>query len=98
MGGCIISKNILEGKGKLKWCVREESVNNLDNGWRFFSNIDTEEFLSDAKNMCIYNYDSIVEIEPAVLSIYELPIGTDLTLIEENGTKFFVETETGERV
>ena len=35
-GGSIVSKNILSHKGKLKWCVREESVNDVDNGWRFF--------------------------------------------------------------
>jgi len=98
MGGCVVSKNILDNKGKLKWCVRENAVNDLDNGWRFFADIDTEEFLSDASNMCICNYDSVVEIEPAVLFIYDLPVGTDLTLIEENDSKFFVETETGKRI
>lgn len=35
-GGCIVSKNILDGNGKLKWLVRDESVNSVDNGWRFF--------------------------------------------------------------
>ena len=98
MGGCIVSKNTLDNKGKLKWCVRENAVNDLDNGWRFFADIDTEEFLSDARNMCVCNYDSVVEIEPAVLFIYDFPVGADLTLIEENGSKFFVETETGERI
>ena len=50
-GGSIVSKNILSHKGKLRWCVREESVNDVDNGWRFFSDIDTEEYLSKADNM-----------------------------------------------
>ncbi len=36
MGGSIASRNILENKGRLKWCVREQSVNEIDNGWRFF--------------------------------------------------------------
>ena len=52
-GGSIVSKNILSHKGKLRWCVREESVNDVDNGWRFFSDIDTEEYLSKADN-CVY--------------------------------------------
>lgn len=30
-GGSIISKNILSHKGKLRWCVREESANDVDN-------------------------------------------------------------------
>ena len=42
LGGSIVSKNILQGKGRLKWCIREKSVNKLDNGWRFLSDIDTD--------------------------------------------------------
>lgn len=41
-------QNILE-RGRVKWCFREESVNNIDNGWRFLSEIDTDEFLADSK-------------------------------------------------
>ena len=36
-GGCIVSKNIVDGKGKLRWLLREKSLNPADNGWRFFS-------------------------------------------------------------
>ena len=49
-GGSIVSKNILSHKGKLRWCVREESVNDVDNGWRFFSDIDTEV----KRIICVY--------------------------------------------
>ena len=48
LGGSVVSKNILEKRGRLKWCFREESVNNIDNGWRFLSEIDTDEFLADS--------------------------------------------------
>ena len=34
LGGSVVSKNILEKRGRVKWCFREESVNNIDNGWR----------------------------------------------------------------
>ena len=50
MGGSIISKNILENKGKLKWCFRKNGINKLDNGWRFLSEIDTDD------GRCLY-YD-----------------------------------------
>ena len=29
MGGSIVSMNILEKKGRMKWCFREESVLNI---------------------------------------------------------------------
>ena len=83
-GGSIVSKNILSHKGKLRWCVREESVNDVDNGWRFFSDIDTEEDLSKADNMCI------------CITIYNCKVGTDIEIVEENGKKFFLDSNTGE--
>lgn len=43
-GGCVVSNNIINKKGVLKWCVRDESLNPVDNGWRFLSDIDTEDF------------------------------------------------------
>jgi len=95
-GGCVVSKNILNHKGKLRWCVREESVNSVDNGWRFFSEIDTEEYLSKAENMCICDFNTIVEIEPAILAIYNCEVGTDIELTEINGKKVFLDSNTGE--
>ena len=73
LGGCVVSKNILEKRGRVKWCFREESVNNIDNGWRFLSEIDTDEFLADSKNMVICDWGTIFEIEPAIAPIFECP-------------------------
>jgi len=98
LGGAIVSNNILEGKGRVKWCFREESVNDIDNGWRFLSEIDTDDFLSDSKNMCICDWGTIIEIEPAVIPIFELPIGTELTLEYSDSKKYFINSETGDTI
>ena len=98
MGGSIVSKNILDGKGKLKWCIREDSINEVDNGWRFLSDMDTQEFLSDPGNMVICDWGTIFEIEPAIMAIFHLPVGTDIALVTENGKKRFVYTDSGEEV
>lgn len=71
LGGCIVSKNILEGKGTIKWCFRETPSNELDNGWRFLSDIDTEEFLSFAENMAVCAWETIINIEPAVTAMFD---------------------------
>lgn len=97
-GGCLVSKNILCGNGLLKWCVREESINEIDNGWRFFSDIDTEEYLSDSENLAICDYNTIADIEPAIIGIYLLPIGTDLELVIEDGKRTFYDNNTGEQI
>ena len=98
LGGSIVSNNILEHKGNLKWCIKESPVNELDNGWRFLSDIDTDDFLSDSSNMLICDWGTVVELEPAVINIFNMPQGTDITLINENGIKHFIYTETEERV
>jgi len=97
-GACLVSRNIYEKKGNLKWCIKEESVKEVDNGWRFLSDIDTEEYLADKNNWCILAYESVIEIEPAVLLIYDMPVGTDITLLQEEKGKVFVDTNTGKPI
>lgn len=98
LGGSVVSNNILNNKGQLKWCIKEEPANNLDNGWRFLSDVDTDEFLSDTVNMSICDWQTIFEIEPAIMKIFDMPIGTDITLLSENNKRYFVYTDSGEKV
>lgn len=98
LGGSIVSKNILEEKGVLKWCIRDEPINELDNGWRFLSDIDTDEFLSNSSNMLVCDWNTILEIEPAIFKIFDMPVGTDITLINEDGKKYFIYTDSEEIV
>ena len=98
LGASIVSNNILENKANIKWILRENSVNELDNGWRFLSEIDTEEYLSHAENMSICDWSTIVDIEPAVLSIFNMPIGTELTMIYEEERVCFLDTVTGQKL
>ena len=98
LGASIVSNNILKNKANIKWIFREHSVDELDNGWRFLSEIDTEEYLSHVENMSICDWSTIVEIEPAVLSIFNMPIGTELTMIYEDGRVCFLDTSTGQKL
>lgn len=96
MGGSIASRNILEKRGRIKWCFREESVNPLDNGWRFLSEVDTDDYLNDISNMVVCDWGTLFELEPAISLIFDMPVGTELTLVYEKRRKYFVFTETGE--
>lgn len=89
-GACIVSKNILEGKGRLTWILREKGAHPSDTGWRFFSNIDTDEYINNPNNMVVCDFNTVVEIEPAIIGIYNLPVGTDFQLVKIDGKiKFF---------
>lgn len=96
-GTCLVSANICQNKGRLKWCIREQSVREIDNGWRFISEIDTQEYLNDIKNWRILPYEAVIEIEPAVLIIYDMPQGTDIALIYDGKRKYFINTDISER-
>lgn len=98
LGASIVSNNILKNKANIKWIFREDSVDELDNGWRFLSEIDTEEYLLRVENMSICDWSTIVEIEPAVLSIFNMPIGTELTMIYEDERVCFLDTSTGQKL
>ena len=98
LGASIVSNNILKNKANIKWIFREDAVDELANGWRFLSEIDTEEYLSNPENMSVCDWSTIVEIEPAVLSIFDMPIGTELTLIYEGERRNFIDTNTGSKI
>lgn len=84
-GGSVLSKNIVEGKGSLTWMFREESTNPQDNGWRFLSDIDDQEYVSNPDNLVIWDFNQIAKIEPAIIKLYDYPVGTDVQIIRENG-------------
>lgn len=47
--------------------------------------------------MVVCDWRSLFEIELAIAPIFNMPVGTDLTLGYENGRKYFIFTETGEK-
>ena len=73
-------------------------MNPVDNGWRFLSEIDTDEFLQQPSSMAICDWGTVFEIEPAIMPIFDMPVGTELTLIYEGQRKFFVDSNTGKPV
>lgn len=97
-GACLVSRNVLSGAGRIKWMVREESRAPQDNGWRIFSDIDTSDYLHDARNLAIADFNSVCELEPALIGIWNLPVGSDLQIVDEGRGIEIVDTATGRQV
>ena len=97
-GGMIVTKSLLDGKSRLKWIFIEESTNSADNGWRAIGDSDTQEYIDNPENMLVVDFNTFANIEPAILAIYNLPVGTDLELCIENEKRFFIDTKTGKRL
>jgi len=97
-GACLTSENVLSGAGRMRWMVREESRAAADNGWRIFSHVDTSDYLADKANLRIADYNRLCEIEPALIGIYDLPVGSDLQLVDDEDGIRVVDTATGDTI
>lgn len=95
-GGSIVSRSILEGTAKLRWLFRQDSQHG--NGWVAFGDTDTQEYVDDAKNMAIVDFNTLANIEPAVVNVFFMPVGSDLELRADSKGSYFVDTRTGEEI
>lgn len=92
-GGTIVTKSILEGTSKLKWLFRQEAGEG--NGWVAFGDKDTQEYVDDAKNMAIVDFNTLIDIEPTVANVFFMPVGSDLEFRCDKTGKYFVDTRSG---
>ena len=97
-GSCIVTKSILNGETKFRWLFREEPLNNIDTGWMAFGDSDNDDYVNDPKNLTAVDLNTLINIEPTILNVYEMPIGTDLIFIEEDGDKYFINAKTNEQI
>lgn len=95
-GGTIVTKSLLAGTSKLKWIFRQEE--GQGNGWIAFGDTDTQEYVNDVKNMEIVDFNTLIDIEPAVANIFFMPIGSDLEFRSDKTGKYFVDTRTGKEI
>ena len=58
----------------------------------------TQEYLNNPENSMVVDFNTLANIEPAVLSVYDMPIGTDLEFCFDDTGRYFVDTNTGNRI
>ena len=77
-GLCLTTKNVMQRRGQVRWMTRDPSSRPADNGWRIFSDIDTTEYLKDTTNWQIEDFNNVCYVEPALIGIYDFPVGSGL--------------------
>lgn len=97
-GSCIVTKSLLNGETKFRWLFREEPLNDTDTGWMAFGDSDNDEYVNNPKNLTVVDLNTLINIEPTILNVYEMPIGTDLIFIEEDGDKYFINAKSNEQI
>ena len=81
MGGCIATDKITVQGELVDFMVREESNNDLDSGWQFFSGSEDQDYLDDPNNSAIYDVNTIANYDRAIIPYLDLPFGTQLERI-----------------
>lgn len=95
-GGTIVTKSLLSGASKLKWLFRQEG--GQGNGWVAFGDRDTQEYVNDAQNLTIVDFNTLIDIEPAAANVFYMPMGSDLEFRSDKTGKYFVDTKTGKEI
>ncbi|MFV0428284.1 MAG: DUF2185 domain-containing protein [Arachnia sp.] len=97
-GACLVTKNVLSGAGVVRWMLRVPSKSPVDNGWRIMSHVDTSEYLADTDNWQISDFNEVCALEPALIGIWDLAVGSDLQVVRDELGIRVVDTPTGEQI
>ncbi len=95
-GGMIISKSVLNGEQPLKWLFRDEAP--YGSGWVAFGAGDDDEYVNNADNLTIIDFNELIDMEPAAYNVYHMPVGTELEFCVNKGERFFVDCKTGKAI
>jgi len=76
--GCIATDYITVHGMKVDYMYREEPNNELDTGWRFFSGAETQKYIDDAENSCVFSLNTIANYDKDILPFLDLPVGTEI--------------------
>ena len=78
MGACLATDKITVDGELVDYMYREEPSNEVDSGWRFFSETDDQEYVDDPNNIMIYDVNTIANYDPAIIPYLHLPLGVEL--------------------
>lgn len=82
-GACLATDKITVDGLPVGYMYRDESVNQLDNGWRFFSGTEDQNYVDDPENTCPYDTNTIANYDPAIIIYLDAPVGTKLERKDE---------------
>ena len=86
-GACMATDKITVDGEPVDYMYREEPINNVDSGWRFFSGTETQEYVDDSNNSAFYQINTIANYDSAIIPYLDLPFGVALERVR--GTNSF---------
>ena len=97
-GACLATLNVINRTGVVRWMVRLPSQMPADNGWQIMSHLDTTEYLNDPANWRIVDFNDLCAIEPALIGIWDMPVGSDLQIVRDELSIRIFDTPTGREI
>lgn len=95
---CLATSNVMGRAGLVCWMVPEPSKTSADNGWRIMTHVDTSEYVNDTANWRVVDFNEVCNIEPMLIGIWDMPVGSDLRLVRDELGLRIVDTVTGREV
>lgn len=96
-GACLVTTHLRDGVGRVRFMYRQDSQVPADNGWRIFGEFDTEEYMSQGNPFVIMDFNQVCAMEPALIGIYDFPVGSDLVLEREDRIRI-IDVTTGREI
>lgn len=84
--GCYATDEITVNGLPVGYMYREEPDDDFDSGWRFFSGTESQEYIDDSNNICIYAVNTIANYDKNIIPYLDFPYGTEL---ERNSNNSF---------
>jgi len=74
-GFVLAPKKLVEERKKVRFMYREKPDSTQDSGWRFFSGVETDEFVNNPGNIGIYDIKTIISIDEDIVPYLDSPYG-----------------------
>ena len=71
----IVSRKILDERQPIRFAERLEPSRPADSGWFFSAGTETDEYMSDAKNVAVISIHELLKMDGAVEGILSAPVG-----------------------
>jgi hypothetical protein len=91
LGGCLATDRIVVDGCPVGYMRREVPINPDDSGWRFFAGDETPEYMAENANHGVYDVNTIVNCDPAILPFIDSDIGSEFERDEGDNDFILVE-------
>ena len=82
MGYCYASDMITVEGQKVGFMHREAREEEGDSGWRFYSGLETDEYVDDEHNIMMFDVNYIANLDPAIIPYLKMRTGAELERVE----------------